>query len=605
MEKKRLILILTALLFGMVCLQAQPSLKRRTVKTKTVSDVRTLFKSKKVGNKASLRRAEGERLQNVQSALPFEQLPDMNGERRHHQTFAAANGFMVAGGYDNSMTPTGTAELYQNGSWKKVSLTSTVDNPTFSVTLADGSVLIGGGNPAGAGSGQSKGTAIYNPSSQKFTAGPNMTVERKYCNGILVKGNAYVSGNLDGEDLVYDRYDGTRFSAFGRAGEFSSPYLFADANGSLIAVAPYDNNGQTVKPMNFGNGDIYFCGIQYDVTDGKAYYYPFEFLEYHLLELPGEMRTSDYCWSYANFYFLLTKNDAGKYRLGVFLRDYISEGYDYFADEEFIIPTKSPTDNATITWRGGVFFNEDKGEAYLIGSSGSGSNWNVHIISYELEEGSWTIATATGFDRDLTGASWALLSDGRLACSGGFGPNYSVSKKAYIFAPPAAGTESDPNQGTNPDNPDKPDNPDPGPGAGNVALLVLTKDGAYHKFVLDGSRPQVKFEGSTLKVITSSVAEATFALSDIIRFTYGDYDPSGIYDLTVDKNSTTVDYKDGTLVISHLAEGASVVIYGIDGKQVKQLTAVHAGTYRLSLSSLPQGVYIVKADKISYKIMKR
>lgn len=466
--KKRLTLILTALLMSMVCLQAQPTLKRRAAKAKTVSDVRALLKTKKVGSKASLRRAEGEPLQNVQSALPFEQLPDMNGERRNHQTFASANGFMVAGGHDSSLMPTGTAELYQNGSWKKVSMASTVDDPTFSVTLANGSVMIGGGYPAGAGSGHSKGTAIYNPSSQKFTAGPNMTVERMYCNGILINGNIYVSGNLGEEDLVYDRYDGTRFSAFGRAGEFSSPYLFADENGSPIAVAPYDNNRQMVKPIDFGDGDIYFCGIQYDVTEGKAYYYPFDFIENHLLELPGEMCTSDYCWSDANAYFLLTKNDAGKYRLGIFLPDFISYGYDYVWDDEFNVPTKSPTDNAAIIWRGGVFFNNNKEEAYLIGSSGSGTNWNVHIISYDIVEGNWTIATATGFDRDLTGASWALLSDGRLACSGGSGPNYSVSKKAYIFAPPPAGTESDPNQGTNPDNPDpdpapNPYNPDPDP----------------------------------------------------------------------------------------------------------------------------------------------
>ena len=38
---------------------------------------------------------------------------------------------------------------------------------------------------------------------------------------------------------------------------------------------------------------------------------------------------------------------------------------------------------------------------------------------------------------------------------------------------------------------------------------------------------------------------------------------------------------------------------------VQQLQAGHSGTYRISLSSLPQGVYIVKADNITYKIMKR
>jgi hypothetical protein len=63
--------------------------------------------------------------------------------------------------------------------------------------------------------------------------------------------------------------------------------------------------------------------------------------------------------------------------------------------------------------------------------------------------------------------------------------------------------------------------------------------------------------------------------------------------------------EDGMLVISQLKANATVNIYAFDGKLVQQLTARHAGTYRLSLSSLPAGVYLVKADNITYKITKR
>lgn len=161
---------------------------------------------------------------------------------------------------------------------------------------------------------------------------------------------------------------------------------------------------------------------------------------------------------------------------------------------------------------------------------------------------------------------------------------------ANIFAPPAAGTDSK----------------DDGETKDECTLVVLTKDNMQHEFQLAGSKPQVKFEGRSLKVIMSSKTEAEIAISDIIRFTYVNRDPSGIDDLTIDDNPTEIGFQeDGVLVISQLKENAVVSIYAMDGKIVNQLKATHAGTYRLNLSSLPKGVYIVKADAITYKIMKR
>lgn len=136
---------------------------------------------------------------------------------------------------------------------------------------------------------------------------------------------------------------------------------------------------------------------------------------------------------------------------------------------------------------------------------------------------------------------------------------------------------------------------------GGPTLLVLTKDGAQTAYALS-EKPQVKFEGKNLH-ITSSKVDITYALSDIVRFTYADLDPSGIDE--IGETQTEVGYQDGTLTISQLKAGATVTVYGIDGKQVRQLKATRAGTYRLNLSALPQGVYIIKADTITYKIMKR
>ena len=135
------------------------------------------------------------------------------------------------------------------------------------------------------------------------------------------------------------------------------------------------------------------------------------------------------------------------------------------------------------------------------------------------------------------------------------------------------------------------------------ALIVLTKDNVLHQFIL-ADKPTVTFEGTQLKVTCEKAsASASFNLSDIIRFTYAGKDAAGIDEMTTDP--AEISMEEGVLVISQMKANSTVKVYSMDGKLVRQLTAQRAGTYRLSLSSLPSGVYIVKADNITYKITKR
>ena len=143
----------------------------------------------------------------------------------------------------------------------------------------------------------------------------------------------------------------------------------------------------------------------------------------------------------------------------------------------------------------------------------------------------------------------------------------------------------------------------PDPQKASKTLVVLTKDGGKTEFVLS-ERPKVLFEGKSLR-ITSSKVDVTYGLSDILRFTYTNTDPTGITELAEADDQTGVNYQNGTLVLSQLKEDSFVGIYSLDGKLIQQLIAGHKGTYRLNLLSLPMGVYIVKADTITYKIIKR
>ena len=132
-------------------------------------------------------------------------------------------------------------------------------------------------------------------------------------------------------------------------------------------------------------------------------------------------------------------------------------------------------------------------------------------------------------------------------------------------------------------------------------LVVKMKNGAETAFFLK-DKPNVTFEGTNLKVVSEKTT-TTFALADVLRFTYVKRDPSGIDEQIVDP--TEISYEDGVLVISQIKAGASVGVYALDGKLVRQLKAQRSGTYRLSLSELPTGLYLVKADNVTYKITKQ
>ena len=134
-------------------------------------------------------------------------------------------------------------------------------------------------------------------------------------------------------------------------------------------------------------------------------------------------------------------------------------------------------------------------------------------------------------------------------------------------------------------------------------LFVLTKGNVLHQFVL-ADKPKVTFEGTNLKVTCENNASAsyTFNLSDVIRFAYDEKSATGIDEVVA--KPIDVSQEGDVLVVSQLKAGATVNVFSIDGKLVRQLKPHRSGTYRLNLSELPSGLYLVKAGNTTYKITK-
>ncbi len=134
-----------------------------------------------------------------------------------------------------------------------------------------------------------------------------------------------------------------------------------------------------------------------------------------------------------------------------------------------------------------------------------------------------------------------------------------------------------------------------------TVLTVYTKDGAHHEFQLF-DRPQVTFEQGNLHIRTKK-DEVSFALGDVSYYNF----EKGYFDAIEDAEAPTegMIVQDNEVTISNLPEGSFVSVYSLDGKKMASAIVPATGICSVSLRAFPTGVYVVKANDITYKILKR
>ena len=571
MEMKRLLLILTVLLSAPVCLQAQLIRNGRTVQAVPFD------KSRAKTNRAADQKG-------ATATLKYEKVADMKTARIGHQIFpSAGGGVVVVGGHTTNFALTTSAELYDNGQWRDLSISSPHDG-AFSLILNDGRVMVGGGFSMNSGVGQSKNVDIYDPSTRSFSKGPDLSLARANCKAILMGKGAYVVGNWYTEEESFDYYNGSTFQSVGYTLARTSPYLFTNNAGELYILAPTDNYGKEVEKVTTSTGELKFPTLLYDESDGKTYYLYYSlYNEYMPLTLPGDIRSTDYFSKDLKYYFVLAKN-GNEYVLTA----PAPEEASLYWFPSFEIPSKHPVTNASINWRGGVFVNDAKSEIYLIGSSGTAKNQTVHIISFNYQTAAWTIASSSAFGYDLMSGSWTLLPDGRLMCAGGSeGDNFTAQKKVCIFTIPEAGTD-----GTE----ETPSS------MGGSRLVVWLKSGEKVGYELS-DQPITTFSGGKLIIQTNKVT-IPYERKDVLRYTYEYIEATGI-DLLPGERRVVINREGDEIIFRGLQAGSIASVYAVNGTLVEQRKATDDLPLTISLKNRPNGVYIVKAGTETIKVMKR
>lgn len=566
---------------SIVSLLAWPLLSTAAVKPVNAAHKKAVKRMERTTRRTT--RADATR-QGIKATLRYEQTADMPTPRMAHQVLPSGDGFVVVGGRTTGFQLTKTAELWQNGTWTSLNIDNAHDG-AFSVRLGDGRYMVGGGFSKAGGSGQSRGTDIYNPQTRTFTPGPQLTVARAQSMAINVNGNVYVSGNWYADDPTLDYYDGTSFKAVGETDARSNPYMMADAEGNLFVLSINDNYGQSYGYYTDDDGEVLLLADRYSPATGKTLYFglPFTPQDYPMA-LPDDTRPSDYHITYSgnNCYLMLTKVTSG-YELLMFDVDDL-QLYQF----DFDIPTTDDAGKA-ITWRGGVLVNESRKELYMIGTSGAATNQTLHVISLNYVTDEWTIASATGFKHNLQTASWTVLADGRLACTGGgIKDNTDAQRTAYLITPTVAGQGSD-------------DTPDI-PSTGGPTLIVWLKSGEKVSYEL-ADAPVTSFSDGKL-IISTNKATISYERKNVLRYTFENVVTKGV-ELMPGERRVEINREGDVITFRGLPVGSFARVYSVNGMLIEQRRVSDTQPQTISLQNRPNGVYIVKAGTETIKLMKR
>ena len=132
-------------------------------------------------------------------------------------------------------------------------------------------------------------------------------------------------------------------------------------------------------------------------------------------------------------------------------------------------------------------------------------------------------------------------------------------------------------------------------------LVVWQKSGEKVYFDL-AERPRTTFEGSNL-VITTTTLTVSYPLEQVLRYTY-ELPPSGIENVNLSK-PVHISHRDDALYLENLKPGIRIQLFTTDGKLLATEQADGRQTITISLAQCPAGIYIVKANDVTYKMMKQ
>lgn len=131
-------------------------------------------------------------------------------------------------------------------------------------------------------------------------------------------------------------------------------------------------------------------------------------------------------------------------------------------------------------------------------------------------------------------------------------------------------------------------------------VVITATDGTQTKYLLEGM-PRVTIEKPYL-VITAIDASVSLPLEQLQHIHY----EKATDEATAIEEIKIVDEKGSRnhIDFSNLPVDTNISVYTLDGKKVYNMRVIQGKTISLPMSSLQSGIYLVKVNDVTYKIMK-
>ena len=138
-------------------------------------------------------------------------------------------------------------------------------------------------------------------------------------------------------------------------------------------------------------------------------------------------------------------------------------------------------------------------------------------------------------------------------------------------------------------------------GAATAQHMVVEKIGAENEITSLSTLKQMTFNGTTVNIEQTDGTKSSASMGDISRIYFADM--SSIADIN-SQNECLVTYLSSDEIAINSNGGSMVAIYSLTGAQLLTRRIDTQGE-AISIAGLPQGIYIVKANERTTKIIKR
>lgn len=140
------------------------------------------------------------------------------------------------------------------------------------------------------------------------------------------------------------------------------------------------------------------------------------------------------------------------------------------------------------------------------------------------------------------------------------------------------------------------------PAMAQNTLTIHQKDGQQFSFGF-AEKPVITYTDNDLLLKTSKT-EVSYPLSTIAKFTFTDSE-TDVSDVVTDIKTPALSLEDYMVNITGAKSDVTVSLIGADGKIICSYKTDKEGCVTFSIAELSEGVYIIKSENLTCKILKR